>query len=479
MTCIEFSKYLDDYITDNLSEDLTIQMREHINNCEKCHAEYEFSKKIINSLHNMDKIEVSDDFLDKLNKRIDTQNSSDKKLLEFPVKKFFNINSSGMKFLTGIAAAAIFIVVAAQIDMPDIGKKSDEFSPVQKSVSTGISGNSDNSEPAQTEEYSGSSDSEQYQTSEIMENNTENAEQKTDNNSSENITDTKKKTNITENTNDSSLSSNKSIQNDKDTNNTASVKSKSDIYLNPENKQKNTNEEKYSDTSKNTNETQTNVQIDTQTETSAENTADDGYDLASVPETTALENIPDDNIYSRSVSLANPLSDDSEITNDDGFTESDLSENNSGDLNDKSLQNAPAPAALTSPTGSSLSSGSSDNSAKYNNGSSSDSSAYDSENNKSNSSRPYSGSGGGGGGSSATSEKIRTPQYTLSVSDISAAKKILKKYSQSSDGSNYTIYRTDLSKIYSALHDKNIDFNIDKNEDNNSDTIIIKLIKTS
>lgn len=506
MTCTEFSKYLDDYMINNLSDDLSDKMRAHIESCEKCRAEYEFAEKIAGHLHNMDKVEVSDNFLDKVNKRIDAQNYSDNKFhirfngLNGKLKKLI----ANRKFLTGAAAACLFVVIIAQINMPDISrKKSAEFSgtPIPEAASKPKK----TSAPRSTADTNNTSNqlsfdelkslAEQSQAEAEAKAAAEAAEkEKNDNenpflnalkngispkNNAASDKSASDKDASSENSSGSSLSSlfqraagtnsstsaNTHEQNDAQTND-SDAKSQSDTaaFLAMAEKRKNT---ETTDTaaesadssdpadSEKTAEQQTNPFLSmaksNNSETAGTNktgttaTAQESEVPESTKSSEAIENFKRIAANRAAATEANP----SDTTDEASYAFNSAPVSNSQNkISGSSGDGIPAAAGGSSGRTSSSSGGGSG------------------------SSGGSGGSSGGGGGSAVIGSASK---ITLLVSDISAAGNILSKYSQTSDEAYYTVYRSDLSEIYDELSEKDIDFSISYKYETNSDTVIITL----
>lgn len=71
MKCEDFSRMLDNY--ENLTDEEKLSMNEHAEQCGKCRDELDFMMKIIAELNTLPKIQPPEDFIDKLNKRIDAE----------------------------------------------------------------------------------------------------------------------------------------------------------------------------------------------------------------------------------------------------------------------------------------------------------------------------------------------------------------------------------------------------------------------
>ena len=71
MICNDFQKMLDNY--ENLSETESLQMTVHAGECEKCREDLDFLLAVINTAKCLPDIKAPEDFIDKLNARIDLE----------------------------------------------------------------------------------------------------------------------------------------------------------------------------------------------------------------------------------------------------------------------------------------------------------------------------------------------------------------------------------------------------------------------
>ncbi len=71
MTCEKFAEMLDNY--ESLSDEERALMSEHAAQCEECGHELDFMRSVINSVRTLPELKVPDDFLEKLNARIDAE----------------------------------------------------------------------------------------------------------------------------------------------------------------------------------------------------------------------------------------------------------------------------------------------------------------------------------------------------------------------------------------------------------------------
>lgn len=72
MICNDFQKMLDNY--ENLSETERLQMTIHAGECKKCREDLDFLLAVINTAKRLPDIKAPEDFIDKLNARIDLEN---------------------------------------------------------------------------------------------------------------------------------------------------------------------------------------------------------------------------------------------------------------------------------------------------------------------------------------------------------------------------------------------------------------------
>lgn len=487
MTCTEFSKYLDDYMINNLSDDLSDKMRVHIESCEKCRAEYEFAEKIAGHLHNMDKARVSDDFLDKVNKCIDAQNYSDNKFhINFNSLKLKKLIAN-RKFLTGAAAACLFAVIIAKINMPDISrKKSDDFSISENPVSESSAKPRKTSAPKPTDDNDNSSNH-------ISFNDLRSLAEKQKAEKAEKTEDTSEKEK-SENSFLDALLNGRSSKNNAASDNDASFGASSENSASSQ-----PNMFQRSDISR-TAPSDTNAQANAQANDS---------DTKSRSDTNAFLAIAEKRRNAEAADTTDTT--DGADNAADGGTAEKASEQQINIFSDKARSNSSEAAGTNQKTAApETAAPQSTNTSEMlnmfrqaaaNPKEAADEASYavnsapvsNSQNKVSDSSedgipaaaggssgRTSSSSGGGGGGGSSggsgSSAVIGSvSKITLSVSDRSAAGDILSKYSQTSDGSYYTVYRSELSKIYDELSEKDIDYSISYKYENNSDTIIITL----
>ncbi len=476
MNCEEFSKYLDDYMQNNLSDEMKADMEKHMASCDKCRSDFEFSKRITDSLHNMtDRISVSEKFLENLNNRIDSEESASE-------KRFI----PDWRIFTGLAAAIIFTVVVSNTDMPKIGEKNNV--PQQN-------------EPAVTQNET--ADRADEFAHEYIQENGEEVLTEANPEDTENIPDTPADLhfenipvqtgifpvtgNTAETSGDTDNAENNSGRSD--------IISKGNIFTNSADLDKNA--QKNIQTRENTDVTD--VQIPQENE--ADSKPQEAYNAN--PVTNENHEVSgEQNNYSANVNQENPQP-ETAYGDYNAEQNSDSGENNSAkmaksDNNSSTVMRQAAPAALSL----------SDNTVNDTDAES-DSTNVDlsdkSDNKKENSSKnaAVSGGGGGGGGNSASGGSMVTgssagggvsrpsggasrpssassysagvsARYSIFVSDIDAARRIIQKYAQVS-GSDYIIQRSDLNAFYSDLFAQGITYSVSKEYDNGGDKISLCL----
>ena len=100
MNCEEFRVMLDNYA--NLTDEEKLGLAAHADECPNCKAELDFLMSVINSVNTLPKIEPSADFLDRLNKRIDAEEKSGKKI--WKSFKRYSVEYSGIAACLLLAA---------------------------------------------------------------------------------------------------------------------------------------------------------------------------------------------------------------------------------------------------------------------------------------------------------------------------------------------------------------------------------------
>lgn len=112
MNCTNFRQHIDDYIDNNLSDAVRNEMHRHMTECGECKKELKDMQKIIECMNTMPEIPVPDDFLDKLNKRIDETTVTSSAVRGFNRRKIFNYRTYSA------AAACILLFVMVKADIP-------------------------------------------------------------------------------------------------------------------------------------------------------------------------------------------------------------------------------------------------------------------------------------------------------------------------------------------------------------------------
>lgn len=69
--CSYFSQLIDSVLDNTVSDIEKAEFEKHICECSNCRNDYEFTKKLVASLHSLPPIDVPEDFLDNINKKID------------------------------------------------------------------------------------------------------------------------------------------------------------------------------------------------------------------------------------------------------------------------------------------------------------------------------------------------------------------------------------------------------------------------
>lgn len=110
MNCEDFYTYIDDFIDNILPDEINEQILSHINSCPQCKKEFDDRKKTVNILRSMPKIAPPEDFLARINNRIDNECIKPQKR---DFKKIFNYRTYSA------AAACILCVVVIKV-MPEL-----------------------------------------------------------------------------------------------------------------------------------------------------------------------------------------------------------------------------------------------------------------------------------------------------------------------------------------------------------------------
>lgn len=134
MDCKKFMSQLDEYVSGTLSDDIKSDMSAHADCCDNCRAELDEMQRIVSVLHSMPKIPVSDDFIERLNARIDAESISDT-----PSKAKSGLFK--LRAYTSVAAALLLCAVLVKsVPMlmpylhPDTGSQSSSKSSVPSAV---------------------------------------------------------------------------------------------------------------------------------------------------------------------------------------------------------------------------------------------------------------------------------------------------------------------------------------------------------
>ena len=106
MTCEEFARMLDNY--DNLTDEERVRMDIHADTCSHCKKELELMRSIIQATKTLPKISVPDDFLAKLNARIDEEEVKEYKKNRYGFVTHFREN---WQRYSAVAACMVLAVV--------------------------------------------------------------------------------------------------------------------------------------------------------------------------------------------------------------------------------------------------------------------------------------------------------------------------------------------------------------------------------
>ncbi|MCH5186545.1 MAG: zf-HC2 domain-containing protein [Oscillospiraceae bacterium] len=466
MNCTEFSGYLDDYIENSLPEDLSAQIAAHIAECDKCRKELEFARRINDVLHSMDKIEVSPDFLDKLNKRIDDEIISPENKNIF--KRF------DFRVFTGIAAAVIFAVIVSNTDLPDIGTSKNELD-AQKSFlkSADNSINSENTEDsgAGTEEYpvSRNLDSQNPVSEDLV----------SENHTADTIRDADNMKKSVNEPNDGGYSDPENTETQKNFQADAQIiTSKSALRKNDSETGGGSTQ-----TESGREDTGNDLRADMQNNApSVDNSADDANTGHSTEE-SAPAAMKQSQQQSRNIPEAQDSSSPSDLSK--SANTENITAASGTSAYSVNVPTAGIPIGGSSPesdnsSGFGRSSGGSGSSSGGGSGRSSGSGGGGGSSSGAgnpNGSGISSGSGGGGGSISGAGNSLSAvsapSQYTLSVSDKNAALKIAETYALTSSGNSFTVSRGDLQALFDLLTDNGITFTVSAKSDNGSDNVVI------
>lgn len=107
MKCRNVKEHLDEYIHDETKQDLKILIEEHLSTCKDCSEDFSFLKTYYNEIASFTKAKAPDDFLFKLNQRLEKETSF-KQLLR---KLFFPLKIKIPLETAGITAIVIFMII--------------------------------------------------------------------------------------------------------------------------------------------------------------------------------------------------------------------------------------------------------------------------------------------------------------------------------------------------------------------------------
>lgn len=118
MDCNKFREHIDDFIDNDISNALKASMLAHSESCPECKKELEDMQKIIDCMNSLPAISVPDDFLAKLNERIDSENAMLKTQSHNKYKKIFNYRTYSA------LAACVLLFAIVKADIPNMLNKS-------------------------------------------------------------------------------------------------------------------------------------------------------------------------------------------------------------------------------------------------------------------------------------------------------------------------------------------------------------------
>jgi hypothetical protein len=159
MNCNEFADMLDSYAS--LSEDEMRAVEEHTLHCDKCKEELEFMRSMIDTTSSLPPIEPPEDFLDKLNARLDKEIEQESKLTRFVRRSRPYIGRYG-----AVAACfAVAVAVGVNADML-VSRMNNSDDGVISRTTTSVEGTetSDMPEDIKTEKSSDKTDDVQAET---------------------------------------------------------------------------------------------------------------------------------------------------------------------------------------------------------------------------------------------------------------------------------------------------------------------------
>lgn len=114
MNCSSFRQYIDDYIDNDISNGIKHDMLKHAEKCPECQKELEDMQKLVKCINSMPEISVPDDFLAKLNQRIDSEHIPVKVAKSNIYKRIFNNRTYS------VAAACVLLFALVKADIPSM-----------------------------------------------------------------------------------------------------------------------------------------------------------------------------------------------------------------------------------------------------------------------------------------------------------------------------------------------------------------------
>jgi len=112
MDCNKFREYIGSYVDNDITPDLKVSMDSHAKSCPSCKKELDNMHYIVDCMNSMSAIPVPDDFLSKLNKRIDSEGLILGAKTVPSYKKIFNYKTYSA------VAACVLLFVMFKADIP-------------------------------------------------------------------------------------------------------------------------------------------------------------------------------------------------------------------------------------------------------------------------------------------------------------------------------------------------------------------------
>lgn len=112
MDCESFNNNLDSF--EMLSEETKKAMYEHTTTCERCKQEMDFMRSVLKTVRTMPKIEPPDDFMERLNKRIDEE---ERRADAIPARISRNLRRNWRVYASAAACFALIAVLTSQRDV--------------------------------------------------------------------------------------------------------------------------------------------------------------------------------------------------------------------------------------------------------------------------------------------------------------------------------------------------------------------------